>query len=67
VSIDSVDVQTLTTALLSVPQRARFRLDLRSSAFFFALMLLTIYLLTNGNPELVNVINTAQTVTHVLV
>jgi hypothetical protein len=68
VSIDSVDVQTLTTALLSVLKRARVQAGLtRSGLFRLALMLLTSYCTQDGNPEFVNVINSAQTVIHVLV
>jgi hypothetical protein len=41
-SIDSVDVRTLTTALLSVPKRARVQAGLtRSGLFSLALILLT--------------------------
>jgi hypothetical protein len=66
-SIDSVDVPTFTTALLSVPKRARVQAGLTRSGLFLSLMLLTSYLLTKRDPELVNVINTAQTVIHALV
>jgi hypothetical protein len=38
----------------------------QSSAFFLSAPI-TSYLLTTGNPELANVINTAQTVTRALV
>jgi hypothetical protein len=36
-SIDSVDVRTLTTALLSAPKRKRIQAGLPSPAFFSAL------------------------------
>ena len=67
-SIDSVDVRTLTTALLSVPKRSRLQAGLTKFGLFaLALILFASYLPKNGNPELANVINTAQTVTYALV
>jgi hypothetical protein len=67
-SIDSVDIRTLTTALLSVPKRARIQAGLPKSGFFFALDAVDPATGSqNRNPELGNVINTAQTVTHELV
>ncbi len=51
-SIDSVDVQTLTTVLLSFTQTRTFQAGLASPAFFLALTLLTIYLLTKRKSQI---------------
>ncbi len=66
-SIDSVDVGPSRRLYFLSPNARVIRPDSQSPALFFGLMLLSATCLQNGNPELANVINTAQTVTYALV
>jgi len=64
-SIDSVDVRTFATAL---PKRTRIHARLPKSGLFLCSWCCSRATCSqSGNPELANVTNTAQTVTHPLV